>query len=321
MDPTLVIVVVVVVLLVAVAAAFGIRKGMGTRNERRQLRERFGPEYERTVRERGSEKAATAELAERERSHEELELVQLSEADQQWARGEMARLQFRYLEDPGGVLGALDRLVEDMLHLRGYPAQEDVGRALRLFSVAHPRAAQSLRKLHDNDYGPSDTMRSVFLEVRDALRDTIGVTYGLRDLEPERQRPSAGGERGTGDERVPQVPAGPPENGETQANEELAGRDQPQADETWADSQPPVGQEMSQESRERSGELDGPTESTPEAAEQPTDDTAEQPAGDTVEQPSEPSTEQARDAGDSASRDSPADTGSGGSERRSGSQR
>jgi hypothetical protein len=49
-----------------------------TQSRRRQLRERFGTEYDRTVQERESRSAAERELAEREQRHAKLDIKPLS---------------------------------------------------------------------------------------------------------------------------------------------------------------------------------------------------------------------------------------------------
>ena len=68
-------IVAIVIVVIVVAAVLIV---LTTANRRRRLRERFGPEYDRAVTERGSRREAEAELAERERHVRELDIRPLS---------------------------------------------------------------------------------------------------------------------------------------------------------------------------------------------------------------------------------------------------
>ena len=63
LDPKLIALAVAVVLVIVVAVALYIRK---RRNTTAELRDRFGPEYDRAVRQHGSERKAEVKLADRE---------------------------------------------------------------------------------------------------------------------------------------------------------------------------------------------------------------------------------------------------------------
>jgi hypothetical protein len=69
MDPKLIAGVVVVILAIVVAVALYVRKRKSTTAE---LRDRFGPEYQRAVQTHGSERRAEAKLADREKRVEKL---------------------------------------------------------------------------------------------------------------------------------------------------------------------------------------------------------------------------------------------------------
>ena len=74
MDPRLIILAVAVVLLIVVAVALYVRKRRKTSAERRN---RFGPEYQFAVQQRGSERKAEAQLADRETGVEMLKMRDL----------------------------------------------------------------------------------------------------------------------------------------------------------------------------------------------------------------------------------------------------
>ena len=88
MDPKLIGLAGVVILVIAGLAWLYLRK---RRTSSAQLRERFGPEYERAVRTHGSERRAEAKLADREKRVGTLKIRELDAAERerfaaQWDR-------------------------------------------------------------------------------------------------------------------------------------------------------------------------------------------------------------------------------------------
>src|SRR5580765_1137931 len=71
-DSTMILLIVVVVLLLIALGIAGVMLSRKRRSE--QLQEHYGPENERSVREKGDRRAAEAELTGRERRHEELDI-------------------------------------------------------------------------------------------------------------------------------------------------------------------------------------------------------------------------------------------------------
>ena len=69
-------VIIIVAVVIVVAAAAGVIYDM----RRRRLRERFGPEYDRLVEEKGSRTKAEAELVGREKRVKDLDIRPLSPA-------------------------------------------------------------------------------------------------------------------------------------------------------------------------------------------------------------------------------------------------
>jgi hypothetical protein len=74
LDPKLILLAAVVILVIAVLAWLYVRKRRSTTAD---LRQRFGPEYERAVLEHGSERKAEAKLADREKRVEKLKIRDL----------------------------------------------------------------------------------------------------------------------------------------------------------------------------------------------------------------------------------------------------
>jgi len=128
----------VVVLLLALAAWF-----YSSRRQRVNLRERFGPEYERTVEAVGAERADSV-LRERAERVSRFNLHKLT-SDQAIAFArEWRRIQSRFVDDPDGAVGEADQLVTQVMTARGYPLEDFERRAADL-SVDHPVVVQNYR--------------------------------------------------------------------------------------------------------------------------------------------------------------------------------
>jgi hypothetical protein len=145
MDPKLIALAVVVVLLVVVAVALYMRKRKKTTAE---LRDRFGPEYERAVLQHGSERKAEAKLADRETRVEMLKIRDLDSAERERYVAQWQAVQSRFVDYPKGAVTEADELVCSLMRTRGYPVTDFDQRAADI-SVDHPRVVENYRSAHD----------------------------------------------------------------------------------------------------------------------------------------------------------------------------
>jgi hypothetical protein len=171
-------------IVIAVAAALVLLAVIGavlTRARRTtRLQDRFGPEYKRTVDRRGGKRDAEAELAERERQRERLDIVPLRpEARERYVESWSA-VQGQFVDDPAAAVGEADRLVTDVMRERGYPIDDFEQRAADI-SVDHPDVAENYRAAHavylrsDRGEASTEDLRQGFVHYRalfDALLET-----------------------------------------------------------------------------------------------------------------------------------------------------
>jgi hypothetical protein len=132
----------IVVLAVIAAAVLGWTYMQ--RQRRTRLRERFGPEYDRALRETGNAEKATAVLEDRVRRVQRLKLHTLSREQADAFGREWKRVQAMFVDEPGAAVGAADRLVAEVMTARGYPMEDFDARAADL-SVDHPRVVENYR--------------------------------------------------------------------------------------------------------------------------------------------------------------------------------
>ena len=138
----------IIVVAAAVLVVLGAIAYFVTRRQRTaRLQERFGPEYKRAVAERGERREAEAELTERERQRERLDIVPLSpESRDNYVRA-WEEVQTRFVDDPSTAVEDADRLVTDVMRERGYPIDDFDQRAADI-SVDHPEVVQNYRAAH-----------------------------------------------------------------------------------------------------------------------------------------------------------------------------
>ncbi|MFJ5798530.1 hypothetical protein [Streptomyces decoyicus] len=136
-----IIVPIVVVLLVCALAASVIKR-------RRRLQARFGPEYERTVKAKGSRRAAERDLRAREQRHDALHIKELPPSARDRYAHEWGQVQERFVDQPEDAVHDADRLVTSLMSDRGYPT-EGLDQQLSDLSVEHGRTLEHYRAAHE----------------------------------------------------------------------------------------------------------------------------------------------------------------------------
>jgi len=133
--------------VVIFAAAIVIATKTSRRNTER-LKQRFGPEYERTVSEAGDEKAAEKELTERERKRDKLDIRPLTPAALDGYVNRWRAVQTAFVDHPSSAVGEADLLVTEVMRERGYPV-DDFDQQAADISVDHPTVVENYRAAHD----------------------------------------------------------------------------------------------------------------------------------------------------------------------------
>ncbi|WP_433496842.1 hypothetical protein ACQP1K_17830 [Sphaerimonospora sp. CA-214678] len=136
------------VVIVVVAALIAIGYALTIWNRRRHLRDRFGPEYDRTVRHSDSRREAEQELLSREERHAELHIRPLDPETRHSYAMKWAGVQERFVDAPGFAVTEADALVTAVMTERGYPT-EGFEQRLSDLSVAHAATLGHYRKAHD----------------------------------------------------------------------------------------------------------------------------------------------------------------------------
>jgi hypothetical protein len=111
-------------------------------------RQKFGPEYARAVRKHGSERKAEAQLADREKQVEKLNICDLDPMEHERFSKRWESVQSRFVDSPKGAVTEADDLVSSLMKTRGYPVSDFDQRAADI-SVVHPRVEENYRSAHE----------------------------------------------------------------------------------------------------------------------------------------------------------------------------
>jgi hypothetical protein len=170
---TVAIVILVVVLLAVLFAAGWYFGGMA---RSRRLRNRFGPEYDRSLESAENRRVAERELTAREKRHSQLDLRPLSVAARARYIEEWARLQERFVDDPAETVTGADELVHTVMRERGYPT-EGFDQQVADLSVEHGDVVGHYRDAHQvRGRGDADTeqLRGALVHYRRIFRSLVG---------------------------------------------------------------------------------------------------------------------------------------------------
>ena len=177
MDPKFIMLVGVVILVIAVLAWMYVQK---RRSATADLRQRFGPEYERAVREHGSERKAEAKLVDRGKRVEKLNLRDLDLMEHERFLKGWESVQSRFVDSPKGAVAEADDLVSSLMKTRGYPVSDFDQRAADI-SVDHPRVVENYRSAHEialrvgTDGATTEDLRTAMIHYRSLFEELVQV--------------------------------------------------------------------------------------------------------------------------------------------------
>jgi hypothetical protein len=170
--------------LVLIGAIVWITMG---RMRSQRLRQRFGSEYERTIRDEGNVRKAEATLEARAKRVDKLHIRPLNTADADRFDRDWRAVQARFVDDPRGAVTDADRLVGELMAARGYPVGEFEQRVADI-SVDHPdvvmnyRAAREIAALHAAGKADTEDLRQAMVHYRALFRDLLETRDETHDV-------------------------------------------------------------------------------------------------------------------------------------------
>ena len=171
---------IVLVIVLALVAA-GVVIWLLQRQRSLRLRERFGPEYERTRAEVGDVRRTEAVLAAREKRVEKFHIRPLTPEEANRFGEVWRHVQTLFVDSPKGAIHEADQLVNEVMGARGYPMSDFEQRAADI-SVDHPavvehyRAARAIAVRNDGAEVNTEDLRQAVIHYRALFEDLLKET-------------------------------------------------------------------------------------------------------------------------------------------------
>jgi hypothetical protein len=162
-----------------VLVALGVAWWIYQRNRTKHLRERFGPEYDRRIAERGGRRRAESELVKSEAKAEKLKVQPLSPSERTKFLGEWRLCQARFVDDPAGAVNEADRIVTEIMRVRGYAVDDPYDRVVDV-CAAYPDHAPAYREANEivvrqpSGDASTEDLRRAFVNFRSLFDEMLG---------------------------------------------------------------------------------------------------------------------------------------------------
>lgn len=167
------------IIVAVVLVASGVAMWGSMRARSRKLQQRFGPEYDRAMREMGGRLRAEQMLAKREKRVDQLQLRPLRPNDQTRFAQRWRLVQADFVDDPRLAFSEADELVRELMKARGYPMADFEQRAADI-SVDHPlvaenyRVAHAIALRHQRGEASTEDLRQAMVQYRILFEDLMG---------------------------------------------------------------------------------------------------------------------------------------------------
>lgn len=177
--------------IVAVVALAGFALWRNSQQRRRhELKERFGPEYDRMLEQHGNPERAERELEARAQRVRKLPIKALSDGERSSFSEAWRQTQERFVDTPSIAVRSAHDLVQQVMRARGYPV-DDFDQRIADLSVDHASVVEHYRAAHElheaNRQGRDDTeeLRQAMVHYRVLFGELLG---GAEERSPGSQR-------------------------------------------------------------------------------------------------------------------------------------
>jgi hypothetical protein len=176
--------IIIIILIVVIVVVAGGAIMYNAR--RRRLQQRFGPEYDRMVEEKGSRTKAEAELTGRQRRVASLDIRPLDATARARYTQNWAAIQEQFVDAPQEAVAAAQRLVMTVMNERGYPTEGD-DQMLADLSVEHAtvldnyRAAYVISQRAADGMASTEELRQAMIHYRTLFQELLGTGTAATD--------------------------------------------------------------------------------------------------------------------------------------------
>ena len=186
-DTTTIILVAVLLLVIGGLLAMAFTRFQRTR----RLRDRFGPEYDRTLEQVGDKRRVEDELEARLAHVENLNIRALSAEEVNRFSLEWQETQTEFVDQPLASVQKADRLIQDVMRTRGYPVEDFEQRAADI-SVHYPDVVINYRELQEiatrgeREKISTEEMRQAMVHGRELFERLVQSETNIEEHQKER---------------------------------------------------------------------------------------------------------------------------------------
>ena len=186
-DTTTIILVAVLLLVIGGLLAMAFTRFQRTR----RLRDRFGPEYDRTLEQVGDKRRVEDELEARLAHVENLNIRALSAEEVNRFSLEWQETQTEFVDQPLASVQKADRLIQNVMRTRGYPVEDFEQRAADI-SVHYPDVVINYRELQEiatrgeREKISTEEMRQAMVHGRELFERLVQSETNIEEHQKER---------------------------------------------------------------------------------------------------------------------------------------
>ena len=178
MNTNIYIIIIVVLILVILGLIMGPIFSRRQRSKRYQ--NKFGPDYDHTVKAMGNEKKAQTEMDERQKHVDTLIIRPLSLSERERYLAEWKAVQAKFIDQPGQATVEADHLIIEVMQLRNYPVSDFEQRAADI-SINYPelvsnyRLARAIAIKNEQHKADTEELRQALVYYRSLLDELLNA--------------------------------------------------------------------------------------------------------------------------------------------------
>jgi len=166
----------VILVLVVLGAILGVI--FSRRQRSKKFQNKYGTEYDRTVQSAGNEKKAQAELGERQKHVDTMNIRPLSVSERERYQAEWTAIQAKFVDQPGQATVEADHLIMEVMKVRAYPVSDFEQRTADI-SVNYPalvsnyRAAREIAIKNEQHSANTEELRQALIYYRSLFDELL----------------------------------------------------------------------------------------------------------------------------------------------------
>ena len=149
MVTAIVIIVLLALLLIGGFAFWKARRNAELQQRRSELKDRFGPEYDRYLEGSDNRTKAERKLVDLVDRRDKLQIRELSEQEKTRFGARWSAAQARFVDEPPAAVDDAEKLITEVMKERGYP-MDDFATRSDMVMVDHPEVVQHYRSAHES---------------------------------------------------------------------------------------------------------------------------------------------------------------------------